>query len=106
MTVWQAHIAKARFSELLQKAASEGPQVITRYGVQIAVVVSAAAFTAYHPLRDATGAFSMPRVTFYLLAGLYFGAVYVVRGFGIVVGVHAFYDIMVVSMLPGPDPAS
>ena len=75
-------------------------------GATIAVVVSAAAFTAYHPLRDAAGAFSIPRMTFYLLAGLYFGAVYVLRGFGIVVGVHAFYDIMVVSMLPGPDPGS
>ncbi len=68
-------------------------------GAAIAVVISAAAFTGYHPLKDATGALSWRRIVFYFLAGLYFGVVYVTRGFGIVVGTHAFYDILVVSML-------
>ncbi len=71
-------------------------------GAAIAVVISAVAFTAYHPLRDATGALSLRRMAFYFLAGLYFGIVYVVRGFGIVVGTHAFYDVLVVSMLTEP----
>ena len=44
MTIWQVHIAKSRFSELLQKAESEGPQVITRHGKETAVVLSAEAF--------------------------------------------------------------
>jgi hypothetical protein len=30
---------------------------------------------------------------------LYFGAIYVIRGFGIVVGVHALYDIVTFSLL-------
>ncbi len=69
-------------------------------GGVIAVVLSAAAFTWYHPLQDAGGAgISLRKVVFYFLAGLYFGAVYVVRGFGIVVGTHALYDVAVVSML-------
>ena len=68
-------------------------------GAGIAVVVSAAAFTGYHPLNDDAGALSWRRVGFYFLAGLYFGVVYVVRGFGIVVATHAFYDVLVVSML-------
>lgn len=68
-------------------------------GAAIAVVVAAAAFTGYHPLRGESGALSWRRVGFYFLAGLYFGVVYVVRGFGIVVGTHAFYDVLVVSML-------
>ena len=68
-------------------------------GAGIAVVVSAAAFTAYHPLNDDAGVLSLRRVGFYFLAGLYFGVVYVVRGFGIVVATHAFYDVLVVSML-------
>ncbi len=72
-------------------------------GAAIAVIVSAAAFTWYHPLHDDAGVLLWGRVGFYALAGLYFGVVYVARGFGIVVGTHAFYDILVVSMLPGPD---
>jgi Type II CAAX prenyl endopeptidase Rce1-like len=57
-------------------------------GAAVAVAVSAAAFTIYHPLE------SVAQSVFLFLAGLYFGAVYVVRGFGIVVGVHALYDII------------
>ena len=72
-------------------------------GAGIAIVVSAAAFTWYHPLHGPDGVLLWRRVGFYSLAGLYFGVVYVVRGFGIVVGTHAFYDILVVSMLPGPE---
>ncbi len=38
--VWQVQEAKNRLSELLDKAASEGPQVITRHGRPVAKVVS------------------------------------------------------------------
>jgi hypothetical protein len=71
-------------------------------GAGIAIAVSAAAFTVYHPLGDPAGGVSVQRVAFYFLAGLYFGAVYFLRGFGIVVGAHAVYDVLVVSALPGP----
>lgn len=37
---WQLQEAKARFSELLDKAESEGPQIVTRRGKEAAVVVS------------------------------------------------------------------
>lgn len=74
----------------------------SRLGAVIAVVVSAAAFTAYHPLRMPDGDLSTQKMAFFFLAGLYFGAVYVARGFGIVVAVHAFYDILTVSLL-SPD---
>jgi prevent-host-death family protein len=36
---WQLQDAKQRFSELLRKAHKEGPQVVTRRGEEIAVVV-------------------------------------------------------------------
>lgn len=39
MTRWQVQEAKARLSELLEKTQSEGPQVITRHGVDRAVVI-------------------------------------------------------------------
>jgi hypothetical protein len=65
-------------------------------GASIAVLVSAVAFTAYHPLRDASGAMSGANLVFYFAAGLYFGTVYILRGFGIVVAVHTLYDVIVV----------
>jgi membrane protease YdiL (CAAX protease family) len=71
-------------------------------GAVIAIVVSAAAFTVYHPLAGRDGAILIQRVVFYFLAGLYFGGIYVLRGFGIVVGTHALYDVLVVTALPGP----
>ncbi len=39
MTVWPVHDAKARFSELLDTAQREGPQVVTRRGREAAVLV-------------------------------------------------------------------
>jgi len=38
--VWTVAEAKARFSELLQRAQAEGPQRITRHGRTTAIVVS------------------------------------------------------------------
>ncbi len=37
---WQVHEAKSRFSELIERARTEGPQLITRHGKDRAVVVS------------------------------------------------------------------
>ncbi|HWE83898.1 MAG TPA: type II toxin-antitoxin system Phd/YefM family antitoxin [Terracidiphilus sp.] len=37
--VWPVYDAKARFSELLDAALKEGPQVVTRRGVEAAVLV-------------------------------------------------------------------
>lgn len=68
-------------------------------GATIAILVSAIAFTAYHPLQLADGSVSMQRLVFYFLAGLYFAGVYVLRGFGIVVAVHALYDVVTVMVL-------
>ncbi len=36
---WQVQDAKARFSELLETSLAEGPQVVTRRGVEAAVLV-------------------------------------------------------------------
>jgi antitoxin Phd len=40
MATWQVHSAKARFSELLERAAREGPQIIAKRGTERAVVLS------------------------------------------------------------------
>ncbi len=62
---WPVALAKARFSEVIQKAEKEGPQKITRNGMDAVVVVSSeewerktvrkgnlAEFFASSPLRD------------------------------------------------------
>lgn len=36
---WQVQEAKARFSELIEATLAEGPQIVTRRGVETAVVV-------------------------------------------------------------------
>lgn len=37
---WPAQVAKARFSELLEASLDEGPQILTREGVDVAVLVA------------------------------------------------------------------
>jgi prevent-host-death family protein len=37
---WQVQDAKTRFSELIERARTEGPQIITRHGAERAVVLS------------------------------------------------------------------
>jgi antitoxin Phd len=39
LMVWQVYDAKARFSELLDATLKEGPQIVTRRGVETAVLV-------------------------------------------------------------------
>ena len=39
---WQVQDAKQRFSELIRTAHAEGPQIVTRHGEEIAVVVDIA----------------------------------------------------------------
>lgn len=45
---WQVQEAKQRFSEMLRSAESGDPQIITRHGAEIAVVIDIA---EYHRLR-------------------------------------------------------
>ncbi|WP_342239968.1 type II toxin-antitoxin system Phd/YefM family antitoxin [Inquilinus sp. OTU3971] len=40
MAEWQVQEAKARFSELVERARTEGPQTITRHGRKRAVLLS------------------------------------------------------------------
>ena len=39
MSSWQVQDAKARFSELLNAAVEKGPQIVTRRGVEAAVLI-------------------------------------------------------------------
>lgn len=65
-----------------------------RVGVVSAIGISAALFALYH-FSDRTP-FETGKFIQLFVAGVYLAGVYVLRGFGIVVGVHAAYDAMVV----------
>lgn len=41
---WQIQEAKAKFSELVQRAIEEGPQTVTRHGKDTVVVLSSAEY--------------------------------------------------------------
>jgi antitoxin Phd len=51
LAVWQLHDAKARFSELLDAALSKGPQIVTRRGVETAVLVP---ISEWHRLKESS----------------------------------------------------
>ncbi len=55
MGTWQLQEAKARLSELIKKAAKEGPQRITVHGTPAAVVIST---DEYKRLRHPPGSFA------------------------------------------------
>lgn len=43
--IWQLQEAKNRFSEVVNKALAEGPQIVTRHGEEIAVIISKEDYT-------------------------------------------------------------
>jgi len=69
-----------------------------RTGQWAAILITSLAFAAYH--FDHWPAPIGP-LTYYLVAGLYFAALYSVRGLGIATGTHALYDAAVLVALPG-----
>jgi len=52
--IWQVQEAKQRFSELIRAAHTDGPQIVTRHGEEIAVVIDIA---DYHHMRGGTTEF-------------------------------------------------
>jgi len=53
---WQIQDAKQRFSEMIRAVAHEGPQIITRHGDEVAVVVDIAEYRRLtRPTVDLTG---------------------------------------------------
>jgi len=66
-----------------------------RAGTALAVVLSAAAFAAYHDVIGPQGKIDAVQALTLMAAGIYFGGVFVTRGFGVAVGVHVAYDVCV-----------
>jgi prevent-host-death family protein len=47
MSTWQVQEAKARLSELIERARTDGPQTITRHGAERAVLLSIEDYRAF-----------------------------------------------------------
>ncbi|TFG47767.1 MAG: CPBP family intramembrane metalloprotease, partial [Candidatus Brocadiia bacterium] len=75
-----------------------------RNSVILAVLISAALFSAHHHIDFITGQsnpndpFSMGKFVFRTTAGVYFAGLFAIRGFGITAGTHAFYNIIAVTL--------
>jgi len=71
-----------------------------RNAIMLAVLVSAALFSAHHHIifvngrLGRTAPFTWPEFGFRTAAGVYFAVLFAIRGFGITAGTHAFYDII------------
>lgn len=68
----------------------------------LAIGIAALAFTFYH--QPVSGVVPLARRLVYFVAGCFLGLLFVLRGFGIVVGAHAAYDLFVLVLLgSGPE---
>jgi prevent-host-death family protein len=52
MERWKLQDAKARFSEVVERALCEGPQIVTRHGENAVVVVAYRDFVREQPPQD------------------------------------------------------
>jgi membrane protease YdiL (CAAX protease family) len=68
-----------------------------RFGTLLVVVISALMFSGYHYLGPET--FRWRTFAFRTLAGIYFGVLFLARGFGVTAATHAAYDILVLLVL-------
>lgn len=68
--------------------------------IGLSIAATAAGFALYHPDSIVHGSLHWLNFGFYFSAGVYFGAVFLSRGFGIVVATHAIYDIVVLVFMP------
>jgi prevent-host-death family protein len=50
--VWQLQTAKQKFSELVARALDEGPQVVTRHGREVVVVLSIGEYRRLRKRKD------------------------------------------------------
>ncbi len=70
-------------------------QLNKTWAAVMAVISTSLMFSLAHHIGPTGEAFRLFPFTFRLVAGLFFAGLFVVRGFGITVGTHAAYDLLV-----------
>jgi membrane protease YdiL (CAAX protease family) len=74
--------------------------VTRKSSIILSVLISAVLFSAHHHIFFINGSFTQGEAfvfgvfVFRILAGIYFAAIFAIRGFAIAVGTHVFYDIL------------
>jgi hypothetical protein len=63
------------------------------------VLISGLLFSAYHYLSPMEPPFRMRTFVFRSVAGIYFGILFLTRGFGLTAASHAFYDIFILALV-------
>lgn len=61
-----------------------------------AVIVGAIIFSAFHYIGIYGDVFTVQSFVFRMIAGLFFSALYLLRGFGVVAWTHALYDVFLI----------
>ncbi|HRK32374.1 MAG TPA: CPBP family intramembrane metalloprotease [Tepidisphaeraceae bacterium] len=69
-------------------------RIASKIAIPTAILLSAALFSLYHYWGHE--GFEWRSMVFRTLAGIFFGVIFIFRGFGITVGAHASYDISIV----------
>lgn len=75
-----------------------------KMAVVLTVVISSLLFSAAHYVGPAADDFTLYSFVFRTTAGVVFAALFVLRGFGITVGSHAAYDLLVGILIPAMGP--
>ncbi len=70
-----------------------------RWAAVLAIFVTSLLFSVAHYVGAAGDTFSLFTFSFRMLAGAFFATLFVLRGFGITVGCHVIYDLLVGLML-------
>ncbi len=76
-----------------------GMMIQVRWSAVLAIISTSLIFSLAHYVGDSGDQFSVFSFTFRTVAGLFFAGLFFLRGFGITVGAHATYDIIVGVML-------
>lgn len=82
-------ILVAAIGQLCRRAFGAGPLLAGT----IAVLVGATLFSAFHYVGAYADPFELGSFVFRLVAGIFFSALYLLRGFGITAWTHALYDV-------------
>jgi membrane protease YdiL (CAAX protease family) len=77
---------------LLSLLISDGLGCSKRLATPLIVFLAAATFSGYHMLG--VGAMPWQAFVFIALRGVFYGTIFIERGFGITVGVHTAYDLL------------
>lgn len=70
-------------------------QASKEVALTIGAIISAVLFAFYHNLDHPGGGVQVRLLLYYLVAGLYFAALFIFRGLGIAVAAHFLYDVVV-----------